>query len=65
MFHLKSSLDSEKRIKKWFKLIPGVEKLVTRAYAGLRAIFGLPMPILASPQEALTRDKNKKFLDRG
>ena len=32
MFHLKSSLDSEKRIKKWFKPIPGVEKLVARAY---------------------------------
>ena len=31
MFYLKSSLDSEKRIKTWFKPIPGVEKLDIRS----------------------------------
>jgi hypothetical protein len=65
MFHLKSSLDSEKHIKKWFKPIPGVEKLETSSYYVLRAIFGLLRPILASPLWALTKDKNKNFLDRG
>ena len=65
MFHLKSSLDSEKRIKKWFKPIPGVENLDTSSYYVQKAIFGLLRPILASPQGALTRDKNKNFLGRG
>ena len=65
MFHLKSSLDSEKRIKKWFKPIPGVENLDTSLYSVQKAIFGLLRPILASPQGALTRDKNKNFLGRG
>ena len=54
-----------KRIKKWFKLIPGVEKLVASALTGLRAIFGLLRPILASLQGALTRDKNNKFFGSG
>ena len=65
MFHLKSSLDSEKRIKKWFKPIPGVENLDTSSYSVQKVIFGLLRPILASPQGALTRDKNKNLLGRG
>ena len=65
MFHLKSSLDSEKIIKTWFKPVPGVEKLATRAYTGQRVIFGLLRTILTYPLWSLPKDQNKKFFGSG
>ena len=68
MFYLKSSLDSEKHIKKWFKPIPGVEKLDARVKSDQRVIFGHFGHFGGDPpfpQNPIKMEKIEKFFDFG